>query len=102
MDLSAKKSNHISRLIQAAEAILEDIGTIKAMCLEAQALGYVSGGSNALQDGDFVGSNQFLDAAQYNQIVALMAAFDTYMLTPRTESWSGGMTSYSILYQAQS
>lgn len=66
-DLTAKKSNFISRSRQAIVTALEQIEELREMRREATVLDY----GTALVDGDFVGDNDHMDKAD------LVAAFQS-------------------------
>ena len=75
---ATKKSDYITRVQQAVDALLSDITDLEALNLEGQSLGYVASGSQqgSLQDSDFVGANQFLNAAIFANVVATLSSLD--------------------------
>lgn len=71
-DKTGKKSNHISRYIQKVNVLLDTIRDLKDLTDEAVELGY----DTNLKDEDFVGSNEFLSANDYQGIVKALQGLD--------------------------
>jgi hypothetical protein len=78
---ATKKSDYITRVQQAVDAFLTCITSLETLTLEGQSLGYVASGSQqgSLQDGDFIGANQFLSAAVFASVMATVIALDQEM-----------------------
>jgi len=71
-DLSKKKSDAISKfvsLVLPAVKLSADINELNTFLTDC---GFLTGGANALVDGDFTGSNAFLDAATFNAAVTAL------------------------------
>jgi hypothetical protein len=82
-DLSAKKSNHVSLLVAGITDALDAVATLRALVAEAKTLGY-DDPKSGLSDEDFVGTNAYLDAATYRQLVAALSALDGALAAPNT------------------
>jgi hypothetical protein len=95
-DTSSKKSNHVSNLVRAVVRLLDDVAALKALAAEAQDLHYSDAAPGGLQDGDFVGANAYLSAAQYKQVVQTLAGLDSQMAAPGA---SGAPSVYATLRQ---
>lgn len=75
----SKRSNYISRVQQGVDDLLTAISRLEALTLEGQALGYVQvagGPPGSLTDADFVGTNSFLTAAQFADVMATLGTLD--------------------------
>jgi hypothetical protein len=75
----SKRSNYISRVQQGVDNLLTAISQLEALTLEGQALGYVQaadGPPGSLTDADFVGTNSFLTAAQFADVMATLGTLD--------------------------
>jgi len=73
-DLSTKKSNAISKfvaLVLPAIKLSIDINELNTFLTDS---GFLTGGANALVDGDFVGTNSFLDDPTFNAAITALTS----------------------------
>lgn len=96
-DLSSKKSNHISLLIQGASSALDAISGLRSLVAESKTLGYDDADAG-LQDADFVGANNFLSASAYRQIILALSILDSALTAPNS---IGADSFLKVLYQAK-
>lgn len=78
--IADKKSNYISRVVASVDELLATITTLEGLTLEGLALGWVAppGGVAVapLTDEDFAGTNGYLTAAQFVQVMATLNVLD--------------------------
>lgn len=77
VDLQPKHSNFISRSVTAAQQFKTVYDSMVALRSEWDALGYASGGT-AIVDGDFVGNNIHLNAADLGAFYTSQGNLATY------------------------
>jgi hypothetical protein len=79
-DLSAKKSDFITRQVQAVTTFMRTLDTLRALDDEHTNNGY-GAGPNAIVDADAQGDNAHMDAALVNNVITSTRAIDAFMVS---------------------
>jgi hypothetical protein len=86
MDLTAKKSDYLSKVVQLSEALLEITRDCDEMKLFREDNEFQIGAPNAIVDQDCLGANAHLTAANVDAAVQVAAAIVNTMTLPRRAS----------------
>lgn len=82
-DLTAKKSDYLSRVVQLSEELARAIQKAEEMTAYRGDNGFEVGGANAITDADCTGANAHLTAANVDAAVQVAAAIVGVMTLPR-------------------
>lgn len=78
-DLTAKKSDFITRQVQAVTDFMHALEDLRALDIEHTNNGY-GGGANAITDEDASGDNAHMSANLVNNVITSTRAIDTFMV----------------------
>jgi hypothetical protein len=79
-DLTAKKSDFITRIVNEAGALVASIDRFKALQDEYTNNGYFDAPGIAIVDEDCIGDNAHMTAALVTSVISSSIAIDTFMV----------------------